>query len=60
MMNHIEVGAVPLIGLSLPIVFDDSLLNFDYVYGGTGDVYTTLKINPFDVKRINNVIATVN
>lgn len=54
-----DVGSVPIVGLSLPTVFDDSLLAFDYVYGGIGDVYLTLRIAPADVKRLNCVIATV-
>jgi len=30
--------------------------DFYYVYGGTGDVLHTLKINPADVVRLNNVV----
>lgn len=49
-----EVGAVPLIGHNLPCLFDKKLLAFDYIYGGTGDQFHTLKINPEDVIRLNN------
>ena len=52
-----EVGAVPLIGHGLPCIFDDGLLQYDYIYGGTGDPLTTLKIKPADVKRLNQVIG---
>lgn len=45
------VGSIPLIGLELPCIFDDSLLCFDFIYGGSGDPLVTLKINPADVKR---------
>lgn len=50
-------GAIPLIGLGLDCIFDDSLLDFDYIYGGTGDELVTLKIRPSDVKRLNKVIG---
>lgn len=49
-----EVGAVPLIGHNLPCLFDKKLLTFDYIYGGTGDKFHTLKINPEDVIRSNS------
>ena len=48
-----EVGAVPLIGHNLPCLFDSKLLNFTYIYGGTGDKFHTLKIAPQDIVRIN-------
>ena len=51
-----QVGAIPLIGHHLPCIFDDCLLEYDYIYGGTGDECVTLKICPKDVKRLNNVI----
>ncbi len=47
-----NVGAIPLIGHALPCIFDDSLLKYDYIYGGTGDELVTLKIKPQDVKRL--------
>lgn len=50
------VGAIPLIGLRLPCIFDERLLTYDYVYGGTGDERVTLKIVPYDVKRLNPVV----
>ena len=52
-----ETGAVPLIGHNLPCVFDDYLLENDYIYGGSGDELHTLKIAPRDVIRLNNVIT---
>ena len=54
-----EVGVIPLVGLSLPAVFDNKLLDHDYIYGGIGDMFSTLKILPTDVIRLNNVIATL-
>lgn len=50
-----EAGAIPLVGLSLPCIFDGRLLPFDYIYGGSGDPLHTLKICPRDVKRLNDV-----
>ena len=51
-----DAGTVPLIGHSLPCIFDDWLLDHDYIYGGTGDELHTLKIAPADVLRLNNVV----
>lgn len=53
------VGSIPLIGLELDCIFDDSLLAFDYIYGGTGDELVTLKIRPADVKRLNRVFGVL-
>ena len=52
-------GAIPLIGHDLPCVFDDWLLAFDYIYGGTGDALHTLKIKPTDVASPNNVVKHI-
>ena len=54
-----QIGMIPLVGHGLPCIFDDSLLEYDYIYGGTGDELVTLKILPSDVKRLNNIIATI-
>lgn len=55
-----KVGSIPLIGLGLPCLFDNTLLEYDYVYGGTGDELVTLKIAPPDVMRLNKIIGTFN
>ncbi len=52
-----KVGTIPLIGHGLPCIFDDKLLRFDTIFGGTGNEFVTLKISPKDVKRLNRVIA---
>ena len=54
-----KVGTIPLIGHGLPCIFDDKLLRFDYIFGGTGNEFVTLKISPEDVKRLNRIIATL-
>ena len=55
-----EVGMVPLIGLEFPCLFDNTLLKYDYVYGGAGDELVTLKIAPQDVMKLNRIIGTFN
>lgn len=52
-----EVGAIPLVGLGLPCLFDRKLLQYDFVYGGTGDVMKTLKIAPEDLLMANEIIG---
>ena len=54
-----QTGTVPLIGHNLPCIFDNSLLENDYVFGGSGDVRHTLKIVPNDILRLNNVIKHI-
>lgn len=53
-----KAGAIPLIGVALPCIFDESLLENDFIYGGSGDESFTLKISPKDVKRLNNTAFT--
>lgn len=53
-----KIGAMPLVGLELPCIFDNTLLMQEYIYGGSGNELCTLKINPMDVKRLNNVVKT--
>lgn len=54
-----EVGTIPLIGHGLDCIFDDSLLQYDHIYGGTGDALVTLKIAPQDVKNLNHIIGVL-
>lgn len=49
-------GAIPLVGSDLPCIFDTRLLDFVYIYGGSGDPLHTLKISPRDVERLNAVV----
>lgn len=51
-----QAGAIPLIGVELPCIFDECLLEHDFIYGGSGDTLFTLKIAPEDVKRLNHVV----
>ena len=49
------VGCIPLVGLGIPCVFDKKLLCHDFVYGGTGNELLTLKINPKDLLKVNEI-----
>lgn len=53
-------GSVPLVGLNLPCLFDRKLLDYPYIYGGIGDAGCTLKINPHDIIKINNVVSIID
>ena len=50
-------GCIPLVGLGIPCIFDRKLLFHDYVYGGTGNKLLTLKINPDDLLKVNDIIG---
>lgn len=52
-----NVGAIPLVGLGLPCLFDRKLLEHDYVYGGTGNELLTLKIAPTELLKVNEIIG---
>lgn len=51
-----RAGAIPLVGVKLPCIFDESLLENKYIFGGSGDELCTLKISPEDVKRLNEIV----
>ena len=53
---NVEPGQVPLVGHDLPCIVDNRIFKYEFVYGGTGDWYYTLKIKPDDLVRVNNVI----
>ncbi len=52
-----DAGAVPLVGLGLPCIFDKKLLEHDFVYGGTGNELLTLKIAPADLLKVNEIMG---
>ena len=39
-------GDTPMVGLSLPVIFDKKLFQYPFVYGGSGLPNRTLKISP--------------
>ncbi len=55
----LEWNEVPLITL-LPTVIDRSVMERDFLYGGTGDPSWTLKIAPDELRRVTNAqVATI-
>ncbi|MGQ5391164.1 aminoacyl-tRNA deacylase [Paenibacillus sp. M.A.Huq-84] len=52
-----RIGNVPLINPSIPTILDRELYRFPFVYGGTGLSQTTLKIQPQDIEKLNNVVG---
>lgn len=53
-----SIGTVPLAGLSFPCILDKWLFRYPFVYGGTGESETTLKIATEDLAKVNQVITT--
>lgn len=56
---NITAGQVPLIGHNLPCILDEKLFKFPFIYGGTGNLYHTLKISPQQLESANNVILKI-
>lgn len=54
-----EIGSIPLVGHGLPCFIDQKLFDFDFIYGGTGDEFHTLKIKPNDLVKLNDITSTV-
>jgi prolyl-tRNA editing enzyme YbaK/EbsC (Cys-tRNA(Pro) deacylase) len=52
-------GAVAMVGHHLPCIFDTALLQYPYVYGGSGDEHCTLKIRPADLLKVNEILAQI-
>lgn len=55
-----RIGSMPLIGVELPCIFDSELMKLEYIYGGSGDEFHTLRIVPRDVQRLNHVIMRIH
>jgi prolyl-tRNA editing enzyme YbaK/EbsC (Cys-tRNA(Pro) deacylase) len=53
------IGSIPMVGHSIPCVLDNRLLNYSFVYGGTGNPLITLKISPLALSQLNNVVAYI-
>ncbi|RAK19101.1 prolyl-tRNA editing enzyme YbaK/EbsC (Cys-tRNA(Pro) deacylase) [Anoxybacillus vitaminiphilus] len=51
------VGSVPLVGFSLPCIVDKELFRYPFIYGGTGDPTSTLKMPPHALEKLNQVVA---
>ncbi|MDF2636329.1 MAG: prolyl-tRNA synthetase [Pelosinus sp.] len=50
-------GDTPMVGLTLPAIFDKKLLQYSHVYGGSGEPNRTLKIAPADLIELNHPVA---
>jgi Cys-tRNA(Pro)/Cys-tRNA(Cys) deacylase len=50
-------GDTPMVGLGLPTVFDKKLLQYPFVYGGSGLPNRTLKIAPIALTKLNRIVA---
>ena len=53
------VGSVSLV-ISLPCIVDKELFRYSFIYGGTGDPLSTLKIAPAALEKVNQVVAYLN
>ncbi|MEK4325694.1 hypothetical protein MKZ24_06375 [Paenibacillus sp. FSL R7-0297] len=43
--------------LPLPYILDRGLFRYPFIYGGTGVPVSTLKLNPHDLEKLNQVVA---
>ena len=50
-------GYVPMVGLALPGIFDKRLLQYPFVYGGSGQQYRTLKLAPALLQKLVQPVA---
>ncbi|MFD1776160.1 aminoacyl-tRNA deacylase [Paenibacillus rhizophilus] len=51
-----EAGSVSL-ALPLPCILDRRLFRYPYIYGGTGEPGSTLKISPQALEQLNEIVA---
>lgn len=52
-----DPGDTPMVGLTLPVIFDKNLLQYPFVYGGSGQPNRTLKISPLALIKLNQPVA---
>lgn len=50
-------GDIPMVGLALPIIFDKKLLQYSFVYGGSGQPNRTLKLSPDLLQKLVQPVA---
>ncbi|SHI94915.1 Aminoacyl-tRNA editing domain-containing protein [Clostridium cavendishii DSM 21758] len=55
-VTNFSVGTVPLFNLSLPYIVDKRLIEFPFIYGGSGDLDFTLKVDPQALLSLNDVV----
>lgn len=51
------VGTIPIFGIPFPYIIDKRLLEYSYIYGGTGEKNYTLKVNPDALLKLNTVVG---
>ncbi len=54
-----SIGTVPLVGLPFPCILDRGLFRYPFVYGGTGQPESTLKITPDALEKLNQVVGFI-
>ncbi|MCL5063491.1 MAG: hypothetical protein M1600_00150 [Firmicutes bacterium] len=54
-----RIGAVPLMGLPFPCILDRGLFRYPFIYGGTGQPESTLKITPDALEMLNLVVGFI-
>ncbi|WHY58306.1 aminoacyl-tRNA deacylase [Peribacillus simplex] len=59
-VSGFQVGSVPMVGIDLPCVIDKRLFHYDFIYGGSGQSTSTLKIEPQALNELNHVIVTLD
>jgi prolyl-tRNA editing enzyme YbaK/EbsC (Cys-tRNA(Pro) deacylase) len=50
-------GDTPMVGLTLPTILDRGLLQYPFVYGGSGQPNRTLKLPPIALITLNQPVA---
>lgn len=53
-------GEIALVGHNLPCLIDEKIRQVEYVFGGAGNAHYTLKIRPFDLEKVNQVVGRFN
>jgi len=54
-----QIGSVSLINPGLPTLMDRELHRFSYIYGGTGEPQSTLKIPPKDLEKLIPMVGYI-
>ena len=52
-----EPGNIPLFGLNFPCLFDEALLRYPLVYGGSGQENLTLAVDPRALLALHQIAA---
>lgn len=52
-----DIGNIPLVGISLSFIIDQRLFEYPLIYGGSGQINHTLKIDPHALVELNKVVA---